>query len=145
MNIIWILRWERIKWHLQLGPLRAWIDRRRTRKALLVTPGVDRLVREVMDYRYGKHAWRVQNGILEALVQSSGQGDAWWGPIGPIRAQATRMWLANARLDMQGVRQQDHHPPEAPYKLEPLQGQTERNYYDHNYVDTEPSEEGPEK
>ncbi len=131
---------SRILWWLRLAPFFEWRDRQRTRKSLLATPGVDRLVRTVMDYRYGRHAWRVHNENLEALVKSNGQGESWWGLIGPLRSHHTRSWLANVSLDMNGVRQQDRHPPEAPYKLEPAQDQTEKRYYADAYADTEPND-----
>jgi hypothetical protein len=106
----------------------------------LATPGVDALVREVMDFRYGKHGWRVHDGMLESHVIEPGHSTPWWGPVGPLRSANTRRWLANIRLDMKGVGQ--NKPREAPYKLEaPSLDASEPaapRYFAHNYVDTEP-------
>lgn len=113
--------------------LSRWLERRRARKALLATPGVDLLVRRVMDERYGKHNWRVRDDVLEALVIVPGQKEPWWGPIGPLRDRNTRVWLRNGA---DGVSHAKH--PNAPYKLEPSDVPTERNYYAQHYADTEP-------
>ncbi len=140
MNIEWELRLSKWAWWLRLGPLTAWRARRQARKALLATPGVDALVREVMDFRYGKTGWRVNEGNLEALVTQPGHNKPWWGLVGPIRNANTRRWLANIRLDMKGVGQ--NKPPEAPYKLEaPSLDASEPaapRFYVRNYADTEP-------
>lgn len=130
MNVIWTIRFGRLAWWLRLGPVTRWLHKRHVRRALLATPGVDTLVQEVMDHRYGKHEWRVANGVLEALVQTEGQGTPWWGAIGPLRSQNTRKWLANQRLAMRGIEQ------EAPYKIEPPTPYV--GPYDHHYRDTEP-------
>lgn len=75
--------------------VRSLIDRRRARRALLATPGVDLLVRRVMDERYGKHNWRVRDDFLEALVHHRGDTHPHWGLIGPLRSHNTRAWLRN--------------------------------------------------
>ena len=94
MNALWISRWYRAKWFISLGPLREWRERRHARRLTLATPGVDKLVRDVMDARYGKYGWRVENGLLQAQVQEQG-GRPWWGLIGPIRGAHTRRWLTD--------------------------------------------------
>lgn len=73
--------------------IKRWYERWQTRRALLATPGVDRLVRTVMDKRYGKHGWRVRLGVLEANVTDPMSGQSWWGPIGPLHHAYTRKWL----------------------------------------------------
>lgn len=134
---------NRVMWWLRLGPFFEWRDRRRVRQALLDTPGVDRLVREVMDAKYGKHAWRVRDGNLEAMVQSEGQGSAWWGLIGPLRSRNTRSWLANMSLDLNGVGQSENKPAEAPYKIEsPV---VRSSPYWGAYQDTIPTDDTKEK
>lgn len=93
-----------IRWLIQ------WVERRRTRKALLATPGVDLLVRRVMDERYGVHHWRVRAGVLEAEVQAGGLGDSWWGPIGPLRHASTRAWLRKG-APLSHAKHVDYEPP----------------------------------
>jgi hypothetical protein len=112
--------------------IRQWLERRRTRRALLATPGVDLLVRRVMDERYGVHNWRVRDGMLEAHVLLPGSKEPWWGLIGPLHARTTRIWLRDGASGVSHA------------KLEPI----DTAYvgpYDHLYDDTEPSEEGPDK
>lgn len=113
-----------IKWVMQ------WFERRRARRELLATPGVDLLVQRVMDERYGKHGWRVRDGYLEASVQSWGQGASWWGTIGLLHDPNTRNWLRAG-----GRPAEVSHAKEAPYKIEPP---TEEGYYGRYYADTEP-------
>ena len=112
--------------------LSQWLERRRARKELLATPGVDLLVRRVMDGKYGKHNWRVRDGVLEASMVAPWQKEPWWGPIGPLHARRTRLWLRDGASGVSHVKQ-----PDAPYKLEPLEIPTEERYY----ADTEPSED----
>lgn len=112
--------------------LREWLERRRARRALLATPGVDLLVRRVMDQRYGKHNWRVRDGILEASMVAPWQKEPWWGPIGPIHARNTRIWLRDGGLSHAKV-------PNAPYKIE--SPTTEEGYYAQQYADTQPQED----
>lgn len=115
-----------IKWVMQ------WFERRRARRELLATPGVDLLVVRVMDARYGKHHWRVKEGKLEAEVQINGQGAPWWGLIGPLHDPNVRVWLrAGGRPE--GL----SHAKDAPYKIEPP---TEEGYYGRYYADTQPGE-----
>lgn len=137
MNAVWTIRFNRLVFWLRLGPYWQWRKRRYTRRELLATPGVDRLVRTVMDQRYGKYGWRVRDGVLEAEVQTLGASNSWWGPIGALKDYNTRKWLM-----AQYVR--EPKPPgevshakhaEAPYKIEPP---TERQYYAQHYADTEP-------
>jgi len=78
-----------------IAKVREAYQRYRTRKALLATPGVDLLVRRVMDARYGKHNWRVRDDQLEALVVYPGDRELRWGLIGPLHAHRTRVWLRN--------------------------------------------------
>lgn len=77
--------------------LRTWLARRRDRKRLLATPGVDWLVQRVMDKRYGRHHWRVMHGQLEALVCERG-GRPMWGLIGPLNSPTLRSWLLNVHV-----------------------------------------------
>lgn len=121
MNIIrWVMRW---------------FERRRVRRELLATPGVDLLVQRVMDERYGMHHWRVRDGMLEAEVQTHGQGTPWWGLIGPLHGEHTRAWLRAGGRPPE-VSHAKH--AEAPYKIEPPD--TERGYYADAYADTQPGE-----
>ncbi len=113
--------------------LKQWLERRRVRKALLATPGVDLLVRRVMDERYGEHNWRVRDGMLEALMIAPWQKEPWWGPIGPLHARNTRIWLR----DGAGILS---HAKLAPYKIEPPEDQAEEGYYTRQYADTEPND-----
>lgn len=148
MNAIWIIRWERFKWIASLGPLIQWRDRRRTRRQLLATPGVDHLVRSVMDMRYGKYGWRVIDDMLMARVQSHGQGLPWWGPIGPLRSIHTRKWLTAAWMEHKGIKKEevshakvpslDASEPSAPGKNLFYSGPFEPDYYQRSYDDTEP-------
>lgn len=120
-----------------LAWLRQWLERQRARRELLATPGVDLLVRRVMDERYGKHHWRVKDGVLEALMVAPWQKEPWWGPIGPLHARNTRIWLRDGASGLSHAK-----VPEAPYKLEPVEVPTEDGYYAQQYADTEPAEDG---
>lgn len=115
-----------IKWLIQ------WNERRRVRDALLAMPGVDLLVRRVMDKRYGAHHWRVRAGVLEAEVRTEGQGDVWWGPIGPLRDANTRAWLRNG-APLSHAKPPIYSPPAA--LLKPLEND---GFMPPAYVDTTP-------
>lgn len=103
MNVIWLTRLSRWAWYLRLGPFRQWRECRRTRRELLALPGVDHLVVNVMDMRFGKYGWRVNDGLLEAHVQTHGAGTPWWGAIGPLRSINTRKWLTSVWMEYKGV------------------------------------------
>ena len=120
-----------------------WLERRRTRRALLETPGVDLLVRRVMDERYGKHNWRVRDDMLEALVILPGQKEPWWGPIGPLHARTTRIWLRDGASGVSHAKLPDDLPcTRAPEPLECVYpGPYKVDYYKRSYEDTEPSED----
>ncbi len=138
MNAVWIIRWERLKWIMRLGPLHAWIERRRVRRELLAHPGVDHLVRSVMDMRYGKHCWRVKDDMLEAQVVTHGQGAPWWGPIGPLRNITTRKWLTGVWMEHKGHQVSHAKLPEPfPY----VGPDDEAGFYQGNYADTEPQDD----
>lgn len=79
-----------------IAALKAWLERRRVRRALLAQPGVDRLLRRVMDGRYGKHNWRINDGVLEVKVSDPGRR-LWWGAIGFVQAPETRDWLEQVK------------------------------------------------
>lgn len=144
MSVIWFIRWERFKWYLRLGPLWQLIERQRVRRELLALPGVDDLVRSVMDYRYGKYGWRVKDGILEAEVVTYGQGTPWWGPIGPLREIITRKWLTAVWMEMKGQRKPEplsHAKPTPPPEWKEgdfYPGPFRPDYYQGSYADTEP-------
>lgn len=104
--------------------LKRWYQRRRVRRELLATPGVDLLVVRVMDSRYGKHGWRVKDGMLEAEVQTHGQGEPWWGLIGPLRGAHTRAWL-----------REGGRPPQLSHAKVPP---GVFGYYEQNFADTQP-------
>jgi len=146
--------------------IRQWLERRRTRHALLATPGVDLLVRRVMDERYGVHNWRVRDGMLEAHVLLPGSKEPWWGLIGPLHARTTRIWLREGASGVSHAKDDDIDAPTArvvtsttPYPPDWPDGPdrepvifsnyeaeaNEQRYYAQNYADTEPSEEGPDK
>jgi len=126
--------------------IRQWLQRRRTRRALLATPGVDLLVRRVMDERYGVHNWRVRDGMLEAHVLLPGSKEPWWGLIGPLHARTTRIWLREGASGVSHAK--DAYPPDWPdgpdrepvifsnYEAEA----NEQRYYAQNYADTQPQE-----
>lgn len=139
MNAVWLTRWELIKWYATLGAFREWRQRRARRRALLTTPGVDHLVRTVMDMRYGKYGWRVSVDMLEARVVTHGQGVPWWGPIGPLRSINTRKWLTSVWMEHKGI-----HTPRPATSAPSLDASepASHGYYDQNYADTEPGEHG---
>lgn len=139
-SAVWIIRWERIKYYLRFGPFYAWLERRRVRREMLALPGVDDLVRDVMDKRYGKYGWRVSwtgrsdEFILEASVIPYGGGTPYWGPIGPLTSIHTRKWLASMWMsEVRGVKTAVSHAKDAPYKLEPPEQPDP-------YADTQPDE-----
>lgn len=137
MNVIWLIRWERFKWIMRLGPLMRWRQRRNVRRVLLTTPGVDHLVRSVMDMRYGKYGWRVTNDMLEAEVASAGQGAPWWGPIGPLRSINTRKWLTSVWMEHKGL---SHAKLDQKQTVRmPVEG-----HYETHYLDTHPLDERDE-
>lgn len=107
-----------------------WLERRRERKALLATPGVDLLVQRVMDERYGVHHWRVKDGVLEALMVAPWQKEPWWGPIGPLHARNTRIWLRDGASGL------SHAKLDERFSEEPTD--SEWGDIDSNWVDTEP-------
>lgn len=127
--------------------LKQWTEfwrRRRVRRELLDTPGVDLLVQRVMDAKYGKHGWRVSFEertdllILEALVTPEGSSQPIWGMIGPLESLETRAWLRAG-----GRPPEVSHAKLAPYKIEPPlshEGVAEEGYYFHSYADTQPPE-----
>lgn len=89
-----------------INPRAWWRERQRlaqVRRDLLATPGVDYVVQEVMDRRYGIHNWRVDEGMLMAKVIMPGERTPWWGPIGTLHSVETRNWLTRIWCEMRGV------------------------------------------
>lgn len=82
-----------------IAVIKRWMQRRRTRAATLSTSGVTPLVVRVMDRRYGKHNWRVDDGMLMALVRTNGQGHPWWGLIGSLSSPYLTTWLMSMDED----------------------------------------------
>lgn len=127
-------------------------ERRRVRAELLATPGVDDVVREVMDLRYGIGNWRVTDGMVESRVQSAGQGVAWWGPIGRLGTIETSNWFAARWCELRGL-----DPPEVSHAKVPdpswtpgeqadhlYSGPYDEGFYRRSYADTEPWEDDDE-